>query len=68
LPQPRQLGKVGFDVHTLLYASLAVVAGFQSMMFWAFAKSTVCGNGSCRPTCGSARWCRSSRWKQPGWS
>ena len=55
LPQPRQLGKVGFDVHTLLYASLAVVVGFQSMMFWVSAKSTVCGNGACRPTCGSAR-------------
>ena len=38
LPQPRQLGSVGFDVHTLLYASLAVVVGFQSMMFWVFAK------------------------------
>jgi hypothetical protein len=38
LPQPRLLGGVGFDVHTLLYASLAVVVGFQSMMFWVFAK------------------------------
>ena len=38
LPQPRHLGGVGFDVHTLLYASLAVVVGFQSMMFWVFAK------------------------------
>ena len=38
LPQPRQLGSVGFDVHTLLYASAAVVVGFQSMMFWVFAK------------------------------
>jgi hypothetical protein len=38
LPQPRQLGSVGFDVHTLLYASLAVVVGSQSMMFWVFAK------------------------------
>ena len=38
LPHPRLLGGVGFDVHTLLYASLAVVVGFQSMMFWVFAK------------------------------
>jgi glycosyltransferase involved in cell wall biosynthesis len=38
LPQPRLVGGVGFDVHTLLYASLAVVVGFQSMMFWVFAK------------------------------
>jgi glycosyltransferase involved in cell wall biosynthesis len=38
LPRPRLLGGVGFDVHSLLYASLAVVIGFQSMMFWVFAK------------------------------
>jgi hypothetical protein len=38
LPQTRVLGGVGFDVHSLLYASLAVVVGFQSMMFWVFAK------------------------------
>ena len=38
VPQPRRLGGVGFDVHTLLYASLAVVVGFQSMTFWVFAK------------------------------
>jgi hypothetical protein len=38
LPQPRFLGGVGFDLHTLLYASLAVVVGFQSMTFWVFAK------------------------------
>jgi hypothetical protein len=38
MPQPRLLGGVGFDVHSLLYASLAVVIGFQSMMFWVFAK------------------------------
>src|SRR6266550_535 len=38
LPQPRLLGGVGFDVPSLLYASLAIVVGFQSMMFWVFAK------------------------------
>ncbi len=38
LPQPRQVGGVIFDVHTLLYASLAVIVGFQSMTFWTFAK------------------------------
>jgi glycosyltransferase involved in cell wall biosynthesis len=38
LPQPRLVGGVGFDVHSLLYASLAVVVGFQSMIFWVFAK------------------------------
>jgi hypothetical protein len=38
LPQPRLVGGIGFDVHSLLYASLAVVIGFQSMTFWIFAK------------------------------
>ena len=38
LPQKRVLGNVGFDVNTLLYASLAVVVGFQSMLFWVSAK------------------------------
>jgi hypothetical protein len=38
LPKPRLVGGVGFDVHTLLYASLAVVVGFQAMMLWIFAK------------------------------
>ena len=26
------------DIHTLFYASLAVVVGFHSMLFWVFAK------------------------------
>ena len=38
LPRPRLVGGVGFDVHSLLYASLAIVVGFQSMTFWIFAK------------------------------
>jgi glycosyltransferase involved in cell wall biosynthesis len=38
LPAPRHLGSVGFDIHTLFYASLAVVVGFQSMLFWMFAR------------------------------
>ena len=38
LPGPRTINGVSFDVHTLLYASLAVTIGFQSMQFWTFAK------------------------------
>src|SRR6185503_16780874 len=34
LPAPRHVGMVGLDIHTLFYASLAVVVGFQLMMFW----------------------------------
>jgi glycosyltransferase involved in cell wall biosynthesis len=38
LPQPRVIRGVTFDIHTLYYASLAVVVGFHSMLFWVFAK------------------------------
>ena len=38
LPAPRRVGPIAFDVHTLFYASLAVVIGFQSMLFWVFAR------------------------------
>ena len=38
VPGPRRAFGTEFDVHTLLYASLAVVIGFQSMLFWVCAK------------------------------
>jgi len=38
LPHPRTVGMLSFDIHSLLYASLAVVIGFESMQFWIFAK------------------------------
>jgi glycosyltransferase involved in cell wall biosynthesis len=38
LPQPRRVGLITFDIHTVFYASLAVVVGFQSVLFWLFAK------------------------------
>jgi glycosyltransferase involved in cell wall biosynthesis len=38
LPGVRRIGTVGFDIHTLFYASLAVVVGFQSMLFWVFVR------------------------------
>ena len=38
LPAPRQLGSVTFDVHTLLYAALAVLIGFQAILFAIFTK------------------------------
>jgi hypothetical protein len=38
LPGPRALGPVGLDIHTLFYASLGIVVGSQSMMFWLFAR------------------------------
>jgi len=38
LPGQRRLGPLGLDIHTLFYASLAVVVGFQSMLFWLFVR------------------------------
>lgn len=38
LPGPRTIGRVTFDVQTLLYADVAIVLGFQSVLFSAFTK------------------------------
>ena len=38
LPHARVIGGVSFDVHSLLYAALAVVAGFEAVQFWLYAK------------------------------
>ena len=38
LPGSQTIGRVTFDIHTLLYAAMLVPIGFQSMFFWAFAK------------------------------
>ncbi|MCU1268062.1 MAG: glycosyl transferase family 2 [Acidobacteria bacterium] len=38
LPGPRVVGSVTFDVHTLLYAAMAVILGFQAIVFAMFTK------------------------------
>jgi glycosyltransferase involved in cell wall biosynthesis len=38
LPEPRRVGNVVFDVHTLLYAAVAILLGFQSVAFAVFTK------------------------------
>ncbi len=38
LPDARTVAGVRLDIHTLLYAALAVLVGVQSMLFWLFAK------------------------------
>jgi len=38
LPGPRQIGSVTFDVHTLLYAAIAILLGFQAIAFAIFTK------------------------------
>ena len=38
LPGPKTIGNVTFDVHTLMYAALAILIGFQSIVFAVFTK------------------------------
>jgi glycosyltransferase involved in cell wall biosynthesis len=38
LPAPRTVGGITPDIHTLFYASLAVVVGFHSALFYVFAR------------------------------
>ncbi len=45
VPGPRQLLGVVFDVHTLLYAALAVILGFQAVSFAAFARTFASAEG-----------------------
>jgi glycosyltransferase involved in cell wall biosynthesis len=38
LPEPRTVGPVTLDIHTLLFAGAAVLLGVQAVLFWFFAK------------------------------
>lgn len=38
LPGPRTIGSLGFDVQTLLYAGVAILLGFQAVVFAVFTK------------------------------
>ena len=38
LPAPRNVAGITLDIHTLFYASLAVVVGFHSALFYVFAR------------------------------
>jgi glycosyltransferase involved in cell wall biosynthesis len=38
LPGPLRIGGVAFDVHTLLFAAMCILIGFQSVVFAAFTK------------------------------
>jgi glycosyltransferase involved in cell wall biosynthesis len=38
LPGPRNIGGITIDVHTMLYAALAIVLGFQAIIFAIFTK------------------------------
>jgi hypothetical protein len=45
LPAQRTIGGVAFNVHTLLYASAAILIGFQSIAFAVFAKAFAINEG-----------------------
>jgi hypothetical protein len=45
LPGPQKIGNVTFDVHTMLYAGLAVLIGFQSVIFAVFTKTFAITSG-----------------------
>jgi hypothetical protein len=49
LPAPRAVGGVELDVHTLLYAAMAVVIGFQAVLFAVFTKVFVIREGLMPP-------------------
>jgi glycosyltransferase involved in cell wall biosynthesis len=38
LPNPRAIGAITLDVHTLLYAAMAIIIGFQAVVFAVFTK------------------------------
>src|SRR5262245_8435194 len=40
-----RIGEVTFDVHTLLFASLAILCGYQSILFALFTKAFAVGEG-----------------------
>jgi hypothetical protein len=40
-----RIGKFGFDVHTLLFASLSVIVGYQAIMFAVFTKAFAINEG-----------------------
>ena len=45
LPGPRAFGNVVFDIHTLLFAAMAILIGFQSVVFATFTKVFVISEG-----------------------
>lgn len=49
LPGPRRVGNVTFDVHTLLYAAMSVLVGFQGMVFAVFTKIFAISEGLLPP-------------------
>jgi glycosyltransferase involved in cell wall biosynthesis len=55
IPGPRVIAGIGFDVHTLFYASLAVLIGFQGVMFAVLSKTFAVNAGLVPRTVNSER-------------
>jgi glycosyltransferase involved in cell wall biosynthesis len=49
LPGPRKVGAVIFDVHTMLYAAIAILLGFQAIAFAVFTKLFAISEGLLPP-------------------
>ena len=45
MPGPRTVGRITFDVNTLVYAAAAIGCGFQAMVFYLFAKTFAIRSG-----------------------
>jgi glycosyltransferase involved in cell wall biosynthesis len=58
IPGQRTVGSVTFDVHTLLYAGLAVILGLQAVLFWLFARVFAVSVGLLPPDPRLERWTR----------
>jgi glycosyltransferase involved in cell wall biosynthesis len=58
LPEERKVLGTVLDIHTLLYASLAVVVGYQSMIFWVCATIYGLREGIVPPDPRFTRWLR----------
>jgi glycosyltransferase involved in cell wall biosynthesis len=58
MPGPRKLGGVTLDVHTLLYAALAVIMGVQTVLFALFTKVFAITFGLLPSDPGMERWNR----------
>ena len=53
---PVRLGGARLDIHTLLYAAVLVVVGYQSILFWVFCKTLNMTQGMLAPDPGFVPW------------
>jgi glycosyltransferase involved in cell wall biosynthesis len=58
LPEPRRIGSAVLDVHTLLYAAIAVLLGFQAIAFAVFTKVFAVQEGLHPPDPRMDKWFR----------